>query len=806
MLVLTPVPAHVGAYAPRRSASSFYSEIDYYDVVAEQAAQDYAAARARLRAIEQRREQSRQQRLYLEEAARRQAALDSYYREQSQLIAASIRTSSYAPARRSPACAVEELGYSVRRDEERRRALLARQREIERARALAEARRRQEAERLEQARLQAQWAKEGEALLALLGLAPVAPADANVAQEVRPFQMQHLGLGLTPLLLQSRSRSAQRSPPTFPLASAPTPKSSDKGKGKAVEVPIQPLSQDPRPSAQPPVEGPSFKEQLEARLRSEIDPEIQESLAKLYSDIFEALQPSESQPVAGPSTVKTAAPASPTAPAPSTTSPAPEVPKDEGAHLHRTHALPPAVAEKLLKFYRARRARKLSLAQIKDVEDALRKLESTFEFPEHLDFVNPISDDADADSEEPGPLAYTANNTPVHAYEHALNGLLTKLDEVESNGDLAVRGRRKEVVREVERALEAVERRVEESRERERERSRERRRSRASSPVAPTSSSDVEEGTTQTVQDSAVEISAEPLSVSATEAPEADTVSVALVDTAPSQDTASDSPVSTQSPMTAAPDAVVPEPDTVSVALVEVPEPATDSTPSTSAEDSVSSVSPSGLTLPEPVDAPEPDTVSVSLVDLPSTEASDSRPEGTSFDEVNDVTEDSSSCVAHQLQAEEPTQSAATVDSDILSVYSPVAPSEPSDATFVTAPSTVPSTSIPTPEAITRETSTATDATFVTADVDMVVDSPIADPPVDHEDTASTPQPATRVPSETPSVADEAFLLSSSPLADEPTRRKSKLEGSREEDELDIIDKEEVAAKSDSEWSDVDAA
>lgn len=59
----------------------------------------------------------------------------------------------------------------------------------------------------------------------------------------------------------------------------------------------------------------------------------------------------------------------------------------------------------------------------------------------------------------------------VHAYEHALNELLEKLDAVESFGDEEIRGRRKAVVGLVEGALKEVGRRVEESRERERARS-----------------------------------------------------------------------------------------------------------------------------------------------------------------------------------------------------------------------------------------------------------------------------------------------------------------------------------------------
>jgi hypothetical protein len=50
----------------------------------------------------------------------------------------------------------------------------------------------------------------------------------------------------------------------------------------------------------------------------------------------------------------------------------------------------------------------------------------------------------------------------VRAYELALNGLLERLDAIESDGNEEVRDIRREVVREVERALEEVERKVKE--------------------------------------------------------------------------------------------------------------------------------------------------------------------------------------------------------------------------------------------------------------------------------------------------------------------------------------------------------
>ncbi|KAI0339131.1 hypothetical protein BDW22DRAFT_1298563, partial [Trametopsis cervina] len=57
-------------------------------------------------------------------------------------------------------------------------------------------------------------------------------------------------------------------------------------------------------------------------------------------------------------------------------------------------------------------------------------------------------------------LPFTLRNKPVHAYQHALNGLLSKLDEIESYGDEEIRRRRKEAVIEIEGALEDVDKKV----------------------------------------------------------------------------------------------------------------------------------------------------------------------------------------------------------------------------------------------------------------------------------------------------------------------------------------------------------
>lgn len=113
----------------------------------------------------------------------------------------------------------------------------------------------------------------------------------------------------------------------------------------------------------------------------------------------------------------------------------------------------------------------LSIHSIDKIESSFHSLRDTFVFPSSLDFTpspsapSPSAVGAQADKTSPtDTLAFTPTNAPLRAYEHALNGLLAQLDEVESEGDESVRGRRREVVREVERELERVEGRVGEMR------------------------------------------------------------------------------------------------------------------------------------------------------------------------------------------------------------------------------------------------------------------------------------------------------------------------------------------------------
>lgn len=143
---------------------------------------------------------------------------------------------------------------------------------------------------------------------------------------------------------------------------------------------------------------------------------------------------------------------------------APDAPKPtEGTNLHRTSSLSPTQAQAVEDHIK----RAVSLSTIEHIQDSLQTLQSGFVFPTDLDLARPESPSGhDSDSESD--LVFTSKNRTVHAYEHALNGLLEKLDAVESFGDEEIRGRRKAVVGLVEGALKEVGRRVEESRERER--------------------------------------------------------------------------------------------------------------------------------------------------------------------------------------------------------------------------------------------------------------------------------------------------------------------------------------------------
>ncbi len=295
-------------------------------------------------------------------------------------------------------------------------------------------------------------------------------------------------------------------------APAPAPSVDRKGKGREISaIPIPsstPVQSKPQQAPQSRPQPQTLKEQLESRLDSEIDDELKDTLVGLLSGLFgRVASPSHSDKVKVDGKEKSAHPEASSSSAikvhtflylytlialltstsqghPSASNAAQDT---KGADLHRTPAMSPGLAKELREELRhTLQSRNLSLGTIKRIEDSLHELTSSFVFPTELDFtlsppatpttVHPSLPTTTSRPASPSPsvsdgesqfeLAYTPRNKPVRAYEHALNGLLSKLDEVESFGDEEVRGRRKEVVESVENALRDVERRVEESRER----------------------------------------------------------------------------------------------------------------------------------------------------------------------------------------------------------------------------------------------------------------------------------------------------------------------------------------------------
>ncbi|KAK0461126.1 uncharacterized protein EV420DRAFT_180637 [Desarmillaria tabescens] len=105
-----------------------------------------------------------------------------------------------------------------------------------------------------------------------------------------------------------------------------------------------------------------------------------------------------------------------------------------------------------------------SLDTIETIQKRFEGLKTTFAWPSHLDFEldgEVVSVSTNGSSEPkltPPKLAYTNRNTPLHAYNEALNRLLVQLDAVESWGELEIRERRKCVVSMVEAEAARVER------------------------------------------------------------------------------------------------------------------------------------------------------------------------------------------------------------------------------------------------------------------------------------------------------------------------------------------------------------
>ena len=110
-------------------------------------------------------------------------------------------------------------------------------------------------------------------------------------------------------------------------------------------------------------------------------------------------------------------------------------------------------ASTIQQVWRTYAARKCALAQLAAIDTSFRSLQSTFTFPDPVDFVQSSS----TTSSDELALAYTPNNRPIFAFEDSAIRFLTQLDAVDSAGDAEVRAVRKESVNRIESALKALE-------------------------------------------------------------------------------------------------------------------------------------------------------------------------------------------------------------------------------------------------------------------------------------------------------------------------------------------------------------
>lgn len=89
------------------------------------------------------------------------------------------------------------------------------------------------------------------------------------------------------------------------------------------------------------------------------------------------------------------------------------------------------------------------LATLAHLHELLDNLKAAFQLPSSLTFLPSATAAAPK-------LDFRANNAPLLTYEDEMVRMLTKLDEVQSEGDMVVRDARKKIVREVEEELERL--------------------------------------------------------------------------------------------------------------------------------------------------------------------------------------------------------------------------------------------------------------------------------------------------------------------------------------------------------------
>ncbi|KZT22973.1 hypothetical protein NEOLEDRAFT_1243457 [Neolentinus lepideus HHB14362 ss-1] len=173
-----------------------------------------------------------------------------------------------------------------------------------------------------------------------------------------------------------------------------------------------------------------------------------------------ARSPNPRRPASAQPSEKTRIPIRTPSPKPAQNQPKPSSPKPQYTK-EQVEA-----AERIQAFVRTHYLRRRALHQISQIEAHFDSLKSSFSFPAVIDFsLSPSSEESivsvdtttlsplppsECASVPPPSLPYTPHNTSLHAYDHNLGEILSRLDEVQSGGDVKVRERRKEVVRKVQ--------------------------------------------------------------------------------------------------------------------------------------------------------------------------------------------------------------------------------------------------------------------------------------------------------------------------------------------------------------------
>ncbi|KIM24994.1 hypothetical protein M408DRAFT_225919 [Serendipita vermifera MAFF 305830] len=93
-----------------------------------------------------------------------------------------------------------------------------------------------------------------------------------------------------------------------------------------------------------------------------------------------------------------------------------------------------------------------TLAEVTSISRAFESLKNTFVFPSGpLEAVS---------GSNPPRLSYNKINAPIHAYQHALSELVTKLDGIESYGFKGLREARKQLVVKIDEEMEQLDKKI----------------------------------------------------------------------------------------------------------------------------------------------------------------------------------------------------------------------------------------------------------------------------------------------------------------------------------------------------------